>query len=166
MTGRQKERDNKARIQAEQEAAAAAATEAAADGRAARDGVFDPQTQGRLDGGGESDIEVLDDPDEEPTFAGFGGGPEERVFTGRESPEEIDAAVAARRQRPPRASHVHVVDNSRVKVRIDADIEQLTFGMVNGLPNNYDFREGLVYEVPLALAQHLDERALIRQWIG
>ena len=38
--------------------------------------------------------------------------------------------------------------------------------MINGEPNNYNFKEGLAYRVPLAVAEHLQERRLIRQWIG
>lgn len=94
--------------------------------------------------------------------SGFPGGDTEPVFTGKE-PLEMQVAPEAH----PRGFSRPEYEARPLKstVRIAADIEKMTYGMENGEPNNYSFREGFVYEVPTALADHLAERHLIAQWI-
>ena len=131
-----------------------------------RNGVFDPQSQERLNGVSKAEVVHDVSPVIEPR-RGFGKSDEaaEEVFTGYESPEEIAPALAARST--PRASDPHMVSSSQVTIRVDYDIDDMTYGMKpNGEPNNFTFKEGLAYRVPLAVAQHLDERGLIRQWVS
>jgi hypothetical protein len=90
--------------------------------------------------------------------------PEEVILTGQEDPETVEPLIAARKAFTP--PPVEVVRSSRVRIRVDADLEDMTYGMFNGEPNNYTFREGLTYEVPLEVAEHLNDRGLVRQWIS
>ena len=48
------------------------------------------------------------------------------------------------------------VNNDKVIIRVHHDIEDMTFGVVNGTPQNYTFKAGVRYSVPRALAEHLE----------
>lgn len=46
-------------------------------------------------------------------------------------------------------------ENEFVIIRTISDIEDMTFGVVNGAPQNYTFKAGVKYRVPVELASHL-----------
>lgn len=46
--------------------------------------------------------------------------------------------------------------NGKVVIRTITDIEDMTFGIVNGAPQNYTFKAGVRYSVPVELAAHLE----------
>lgn len=48
------------------------------------------------------------------------------------------------------------VNNDKVVIRTIADIEDMTFGVVNGTPQNYTFKQGVKYSVPRDLAIYLE----------
>jgi hypothetical protein len=48
------------------------------------------------------------------------------------------------------------VNNDKVIIRTHHDIEDMTFGVINGTPQNYTFKAGVRYSVPRALAEHLE----------
>lgn len=48
------------------------------------------------------------------------------------------------------------VTSNKVVIRTIADIEDMTFGVVNGTPQNYTFKQGVKYSVPVELAAHLE----------
>ena len=48
------------------------------------------------------------------------------------------------------------VNNDKVVIRVHHDIEDMTFGVINGTPQNYTFKAGVRYSVPRALAEHLE----------
>jgi hypothetical protein len=163
FTGRQKEKANKDALTAQAERSAEVSMASAVTHEDELHGVFDPQSGQRIDMN--EVIEVDDDDADEPATAavfGFASG-DEPVFTGQESAEEIAPVIAARKtftQRPG-----EVIPSDKVKVRVEQDIEEMTFGFYNGEPNNYTFREGLMYEVSYALAEHLNNLGLLRQMI-
>ena len=101
----------------------------------------------------------------EPAMPGFfHQEDQEPVLTGQEDPETVAPIIAARKvfsQPSP-----EVVRSSSVVIRVDADIDDMTYGMRNGEPDNYTFKEGLKYRVPVQVAEHLNERNLVRQWIS
>jgi Icc-related predicted phosphoesterase len=47
------------------------------------------------------------------------------------------------------------VNNDYVIIRTVSDIEDMTFGVVNGTPQNYTFKAGVQSRVPRAVADHL-----------
>ena len=47
------------------------------------------------------------------------------------------------------------VNNDSVVVRTISDIEDMTYGVVNGTPQNYTFKAGVRYKVPRDLANYL-----------
>ena len=49
------------------------------------------------------------------------------------------------------------VNNDKVIIRTHHDIEDMTFGVVNGTPQNYTFKAGVRYSVPRTLAEHLEK---------
>lgn len=157
FTGRQKAQHAKEQQKANEERSAQMSMATAVETEEERVGVFDAQTGERLDP--QNDVAVVVE-EARPSFL-----PErEPVLTGQEDPEEVAPVIAARKaftQPPPT-----VVRSSMVTIRVDADIEDMTYGMLNGEPNNYTFKEGLQYRVPVGVAEHLNERGLIRQWIG
>lgn len=145
-------------------------------------GVFDPQNGERLDSVRPSRVieladedefdenEIDDDSETVPTVQQqrTRGIPrrreEEPTYTGHESPEELAPVLAKRRTYTPH--DVELAKPSMVTVRLDQDIDDMTYGMYNGEPNNYSFKEGLKYKVPYEVAEHLNERGLIRQWVS
>jgi len=46
--------------------------------------------------------------------------------------------------------------SDKVIIRTITDIEDMTFGVVNGAPQNYTFKAGVRYSVPVELAAHLE----------
>ncbi len=48
------------------------------------------------------------------------------------------------------------VNNNKVIIRTHSDIEDMTFGIVNGVPQNYTFKAGVKYSVPVELAAYLE----------
>lgn len=53
------------------------------------------------------------------------------------------------------------VNNNRVVIRTITDIEDMTYGIVNGAPQNYTFKSGVKYSVPRDLAQYLENLGYI-----
>ena len=47
------------------------------------------------------------------------------------------------------------VKNDKVVIRTHHDIEDMTFGVINGTPQNYTFKAGVKYSVPRDLALYL-----------
>lgn len=48
------------------------------------------------------------------------------------------------------------VANEKVVIRVHHDIEDMTFGVINGTPQSYTFKAGVKYSVPRALAAYLE----------
>ncbi len=161
LTGRQKEAANKEARAEQASRAAEISMQDGAEAEVERHGVFDPQSGAQIDGPkGAATAVMVEDPPATDRF----NRPIEQVFTGQESPDEVAPAIAARKEFTP--PPVTVARRSRVRIRVDADIDKMTYGMVNGEPNNFDFKEGLTYEVDVNVAEHLNDRGLVRQWIG
>jgi len=55
---------------------------------------------------------------------------------------------------------VSVVSN-KVIIRTITDIEDMTYGIVNGAPQNYTFKGRVRYSVPVELAAHLERLGYI-----
>jgi hypothetical protein len=53
------------------------------------------------------------------------------------------------------------VNNDKVIIRTHHDIEDMTFGVINGAPQNYTFKAGVKYSVPRILAEHLERLGYI-----
>lgn len=53
------------------------------------------------------------------------------------------------------------VNNDRVIVRTITDIEDMTYGVVNGTLQNYTFKSGVKYSVPRSLAAYLEQLGYI-----
>ena len=49
------------------------------------------------------------------------------------------------------------VTNNKVVIRTISDIEDMTFGVVNGTPQNYTFKAGVKYSVPVEIAAYLEQ---------
>lgn len=47
------------------------------------------------------------------------------------------------------------VNNDSIVIRTISDIEDMTYGVVNGTPQSYTFKAGQKYKVPRELAQYL-----------
>jgi hypothetical protein len=124
-------------------------------------GVFDPRTGARLNEVNPARV-ALEEPEPEIPAPRF-GAPQEPTYSGKEPVETQQPPVSTRRAftAPP-----EVARSTMVTIRVEQDIEDMTFGMINGEPNNFNFREGLAYKVPRALAEHLNDRGLVRQWIS
>ena len=91
-------------------------------------------------------------------------GPVEPVFTGYETEEQMTPWLSSRNEAPmPRS----IVRSPLVKIRVNQDIEDMTYGFNSqGYPNNMTFREGFTYEVDVNIAEHLNDRGLVAQWVG
>ena len=126
-----------------------------------RTGVFSPHTQERMDA--PMVVEEVSSP-----FEGNGYAPErppaEQVFTGYETEEQMVPILASRSESPiPQA----VFSSASVIFRVGQDIEDMTYGFTSqGYPNNMTFREGLIYEVDINVADHLNQRGLVSQWVS
>lgn len=47
--------------------------------------------------------------------------------------------------------------NEKVIIRTHHDIEDMTYGVVNGAPQNYTFKAGVKYSVPKEMASYLED---------
>jgi hypothetical protein len=159
MTGRQKQQMNKAAREEQAQRSAEISMQDAADAEIDRDGIFDAKSGEQV--GGRRPNRVVEVEEVKPHFGNQENG--ETVLTGQEDPEVVAPVIAAKKTftAPP----TDVVRSSVVTIRVDADVEEMTYGMHNGEPNNFNFKEGLAYRVPLAVAEHLNERGLVRQWM-
>ncbi len=48
------------------------------------------------------------------------------------------------------------VNNDKVVIRTISDIEDMTYGVINGTPQSYTFKAGVKYSVPRELAVYLE----------
>jgi Icc-related predicted phosphoesterase len=48
------------------------------------------------------------------------------------------------------------VNSDKVVIRTMQDITDMTFGVINGTPQNYTFKQGVKYSVPRHLADYLE----------
>jgi hypothetical protein len=55
------------------------------------------------------------------------------------------------------------VNNDKVVIRTHHDIEDMTYGVVNGTPQSYTFKSGVKYSVPRDLANYLQNLGYI--WV-
>jgi hypothetical protein len=161
LTGRQKQAANKEQREEQASRAAEISMQDGAQSQAEQHGVFDAQSGAQIDGPGSRQAVVVE---KAPVTRDRFNRPEETILTGQEDPDVVAPVIAAHKQFTP--PPVEVVRSSRVRIRVDADVDEMTYGMFNGEPNNYTFKEGLQYEVPLPVAEHLNDRGLIRQWIS
>jgi hypothetical protein len=161
FTGRQKAQANKEQLLADQEQADQAAQQRAADQQIDMNGIFDGKSEERIDTPGPHEVLVV----EEEPVPSFGGSsyPREEIFTGQEDPEDAPPPAPAKAfvMPPPQ-----VLRSANAVVRISEDVEKMTYGMQNGEPNNYNFKEGRAYRVPTSVAEHLNQLGLVSQWIG
>lgn len=51
---------------------------------------------------------------------------------------------------------VSTKSNNTVIIRTITDIEDMTYGVINGTPQNYTFKAGVKYKVPVDLAAYLE----------
>jgi hypothetical protein len=124
-------------------------------------GVFDAQTGARIGGAREAvevvDLDAVQTGGAEPFFQR--GDDDEPVLSGKESPDVLMALGDAQR-RPRRPERVL---SAMVEFRVDQDVDDMTYGMLNGEPNNLTFKEGRRYRTSRDVYEHLLERGLIRQ---
>lgn len=163
FTGRQKAQMNKDQAKANEERAAEMSMATEAHNVEEQDGVFDAQSQERVD---EPRPSHMVEDVEESAPSGFPQpGDVEPVLTGKEAPEELAPILASRKafSQPVQPGRVR---SAMATIRVDQDIDDMTYGMRNGEPNNYTFREGLSYRVPVEVADHLNDRGLVRQWVS
>jgi hypothetical protein len=161
FTGRQKAQANKDALKEQAERRTEMAMATAVETEEQQHGVFDPQTQERLDKLPEA-LDVVEEEERPRMMTPRLDRSTEPVYTGKEPVEEQLPPPPPSRGRP---QSVDAVRPMRSVIRVDADIENMTFGMRNGEPNNFNFREGFAYEVDTVLADHLADRGLVRQWI-
>jgi Icc-related predicted phosphoesterase len=53
------------------------------------------------------------------------------------------------------------VKDERVIIRTITDIEDMTYGVVNGTPQSYTFKAGVKYSIPRSLAAYLEQLGYI-----
>lgn len=159
FTGREKARSARAQAEALRERQGEISMVTAAVTEEEAFGVFDGQSGARLNETNEGVVaRVVEAPEVTESERRF-GRVQEPVFTGH---EPFDSQEAPPKQRPMQNRAL----NPMVVIRVDDDIRDMTFGMRNGEPNNYNFKAGLQYRVPREVAEHLDERNLVRQWVS
>ena len=49
------------------------------------------------------------------------------------------------------------VNNDKVIIRTISDIDEMTYGVINGTPQNYNFKANVKYSVPRDLANYLSQ---------
>jgi hypothetical protein len=174
-TGREKGKISREQAEEQARAAAVMSMASAVDAQDEEHGIHDPQSQATIDHFGDRAVEIIDvDDDEEesgPVIVerrpppSFGGLPQmsEPVLTGQEPPEVVEK-ILAEYQRPKPRPGVEVLQSATVIIRTDEDVEDMTYGMRNGEPNNYTFKAGVAYKVPREIAEHLRERDLVRSF--
>jgi hypothetical protein len=173
FTGREKARQSREAAAAQKERSANTTMATAAQAYEEEHGVFDPMSGQRIDGPEVTLLEVDDDDDFEDDERPFGGGhwnedDDEPVLSGQETEEELAPILATQKEPKKRRRHTEQAYNSMVVVRLDQDIDDMTYGMdqISMSPKNYTFKEGLKYKIPYEVAEHLDERGLVRQWVS
>jgi len=157
FTGRTRESNAAANAQEIQERSAQLSMATAAAAEADEKGLFDPKTNERLD---LDEVQVAAPTPPPQPF----GGPrlsEEPVFTGKEDVTEMEAVPPP----APRPNH-GVLESPFVTVRLNQDVEDMTFGMVGGRPNNFSFLEGRAYRIERPLYEHLNALGLIHQVVA
>jgi hypothetical protein len=168
LTGRQKMAAAKTASVDQQQGVIENARVAAEEEEANAHGVFDGKTNQRVDQNRAVVVTEDDDDDygdevEDNVEAGQFGAfySDEQILTGKEDPATIAPIEPTRRVRPPK----NIAHDARVTVRFSCDIEKATYGMTNGEPNNYDFKEGRAYEIPYEVAEHFNGLGVIGQWL-
>jgi hypothetical protein len=180
LTGRTKAKDLKDAQDADQERSLTTLRESQEQAEEIREGVFDAQSGERIDtpkpsrtvrvvAEEDEDEDFEDDEENEddgPAFPQFPGSQTEQepVFSGQEDPSVVAPVIEARKLRRPRQPLV--AHSPMAVIRLDVDIEDMTFGMRNGLPNNFTFFEGVAYKVPWALYEHLENLGVVRQFVS
>ena len=161
LTGQTKAQQQHDALQEQRDRSAEMSLASAIEEQEQRDGVFSPHTGERLDAPVVVEETVLED---RGSFYAPEREPQEKVFTGYETEEQMTPYLASRNEpQMPRS----VVRSPLVKIRVTQDIEDMTYGFTSqGYPNNMTFREGFVYEVDVNVADHLNQRNLIAQWMG
>lgn len=148
-------------LQEQRDSAARMSLASAVEEDEKRDGVFSPHTQERVDVPAAAIVEE----EELPGDVFYRSQePAELVLTGYESEDQM-VPLLAQREEPmiPRS----VVRSPKVKIRVTQDIEDMTYGFTSqGYPNNMTFREGFIYEIDINIADHLNQRGLVAQWVG
>lgn len=56
------------------------------------------------------------------------------------------------------------VNNDTVIIRTVTDIDDMTYGVINGTPQNYTFKQNVKYKVPRDLANYLQELGYV--WLN
>jgi len=56
------------------------------------------------------------------------------------------------------------VNNDKVVIRTITDIEDMTYGVINGTPQNFTFKNGVKYSVPRDLAEYLQSKGYL--WLN
>ena len=170
LTGKIKAEAAKEQLQEQRDRSAEMSLATAIEDQEQREGIFDPHTQTRLD----APVAVVEESDlpgpssngsnEHKSFYEPERGPVEPVFTGYETEEQMTPWLSSRNEAPmPRS----IVRSPLVKIRVNQDIEDMTYGFNSqGYPNNMTFREGFTYEVDVNIAEHLNDRGLVAQWVG
>jgi hypothetical protein len=161
FTGKTKQRQQHDALQEQRDRSAEMSLASAIEEQEQREGIFDPHTGTRVDLPSAVVEETII-----PGDGFYGPAPTEAepVFTGYESEEQMTPFLASRNEPVmPRA----VLRSPLVKIRVSQDIEDMTYGFTSqGYPNNMTFREGFVYEVDVNVADHLNQRGLVAQWVS
>lgn len=161
MTGRLKAQANKDQAAADQAQAEAAAHQQAADQQIDMNGIFDGKSEERIDAPGPREVQVVEEAAEPAPGFGEAPYPREEVFTGQEDPEDAPPPAPKAFTMPP----PQVLRSATAVVRVAEDVEKMTYGMKNGEPDNYNFKEGRAYRVPTSVAEHLHGLGLVSQWL-
>jgi hypothetical protein len=162
FTGQQKKQQAKEAQQEQRDRAHEMTMASVEEDEAQATGVFDPRTQERI-GGEVEEVEVVDAVSPGGRAFGESRDSRERVFTGYESDEEMEPFLAT--QETPSAPEF-LLREPYVRIRTNTDIDNMTYGFVNGEPNNMSFKEGYLYEVRVDIADHLNQRGVIGRFEG
>lgn len=158
-TGQQKAAQQKEALQEQRDAAAEMSMASTIEAEEIQSGVFDPHTQQRIEGDVE-EVQVVDSPKRDyfqPKQT------TEPVFTGYETEEQMEPFLASQPE-PPQPQFL--LREPFVRIRTNQDIDNMTYGFRNGEPNNMSFKEGYLYEVPLEVAEHLNDRGVVARYEG
>lgn len=161
LTGKLKAEAAHDALQEQRDATARMSLASAVEEDVKRDGIFSPHTGERID---VPQAAVVEEEDLPGDVFYRSQEPQELVLTGFETEEQM-VPLLAQRDEPqiPRS----VVRSPQVKIRVTQDIEDMTYGFTSqGYPNNMTFREGFIYEVDINIADHLNQRGLVAQWVG
>jgi hypothetical protein len=147
-------------LQEQRDSASRMSLASAVEAEERQDGVFSPHTGERLD----VPAAVVEEESLSADAFYRSQEPQELVLTGYETEEQMVPLLAERNEPVvPRS----VVRSPQVKIRVNQDIEDMTYGFTpQGYPNNMTFREGFIYEVDINIADHLNQRGLVAQWVG